>query len=172
MKKILVLMVPVAMLLPGCGEKQETKQAPQEEQVAVQTHQEQQMAPEQMTKAVEPLQLKGGKIHHLEEYTTAENDEAKLESIIAGNAKVIVDFFAEWCGPCKALGAKLETVAKKNTDIVIVKVNVEKFNALATKNDISSIPVMIFYKDGKKVDRVTGGVDLKTLNAAIKEKLA
>lgn len=66
--------------------------------------------------------------------------------------KVIVDFYADWCGPCKMLGPILEELE----GIEIIKVNTDEFPALATKFGIMSIPTLLFYQDGEVKDKKIG----------------
>ena len=66
--------------------------------------------------------------------------------------KVVVDFFATWCGPCKMLGQVLETLE----DIDIIKINVDEEEELAKKNKIMSIPNMLLVKDGEIVKQMIG----------------
>lgn len=68
----------------------------------------------------------------------------------------IVDFYADWCGPCKMLGPVLEEVAEENTDIKFVKVNVDEAMEVASKYGIMSIPNVIMFKDGEAVNRFVG----------------
>lgn len=79
-----------------------------------------------------------------------ENDN--LESIIE-NGNYLVDFYAEWCGPCKMLTPVLEEVSDK---INIVKVDIDKFPKLTENYRIMSVPTLIFFKDGKKIKEVVG----------------
>ena len=66
---------------------------------------------------------------------------------------VLVDFSATWCGPCKMLESELESIEDK---IKIVKVDIDKFQKLTQEYRIMSVPTMIFYKDGTKVNEVVG----------------
>ncbi len=65
----------------------------------------------------------------------------------------LVDFYAEWCGPCKMLHPILESIEKK---IDIIKVDIDKFEKLSIEYRIMSVPTMIFFKDGKKEEEVIG----------------
>lgn len=73
------------------------------------------------------------------------------ELISKGN--VLVDFYADWCGPCKMMGEVLEGLDDK---LNIVKVNIDKFNQLTDEYKVLSIPTLIFFKDGEKVNEVVG----------------
>ena len=68
----------------------------------------------------------------------------------------IVDFFADWCGPCKMLGPVLEEVAEEHQDIKFFKVNVDEAMDVASKYGIMSIPNVIMFKDGEAVNRFVG----------------
>lgn len=63
----------------------------------------------------------------------------------------LVDFYADWCGPCKMLGSVLETM-----DLNVIKVNTDKFSGLAQKYGVMSIPTVYVYKDGKEVHKFIG----------------
>lgn len=78
------------------------------------------------------------------------NDE-KLEDLVS-NGKCIVDFYADWCGPCKMLGSILEQM----DDIDIVKVNVDAHPELASKYGVMSIPVLIAFENGVEKKKATG----------------
>lgn len=69
---------------------------------------------------------------------------------------VIVDFFAEWCGPCKMLAPVLEALSKENEDIKIIKVDIDQHLDLAQEFSIMSVPTMLFYKDGEPITKKTG----------------
>ena len=64
----------------------------------------------------------------------------------------LVDFYADWCGPCKMLGTVLENIENLN----IIKVNTDTHQELATKNEIMSIPTVFIYKDGSLVNKFIG----------------
>ena len=70
---------------------------------------------------------------------------------------VVVDFWAEWCGPCRMLGPILEDVAKeKGTAVIIAKVNVDEAPAIAAQFNVRSIPMLVFFKNGEAKDVVVG----------------
>ena len=70
--------------------------------------------------------------------------------------KVIVDFFATWCGPCKMLAPVLEKVAREHEEINVLKIDVDEVPDVAAKYDIRSIPTLILFEDGKAVDMKLG----------------
>lgn len=77
------------------------------------------------------------------------------EKVLKSNKKVLVDFFATWCGPCRMLAPILEQV-QGETNVEIVKVDVDESMDLARKYGIMSIPTMILFENGEEKDRVTG----------------
>jgi thioredoxin 1 len=84
------------------------------------------------------------------------NDMHHLNQLIAENNNLVLDFFAEWCGPCKMLLPVLDDVSNENKDIVICKVNVDNNATLATQYNVRSIPTVIYFKDGEVKDRTMG----------------
>ncbi len=89
-----------------------------------------------------------GKIIHLK--------ANEFDSLIADNKRVLVDFWANWCGPCRMLAPVLEEVAKEDEDIVIAKVNVDEEAEFASRFSILSIPTLIYFKDGLQEQRLVG----------------
>ncbi|APD50603.1 thioredoxin [Francisella hispaniensis] len=84
-------------------------------------------------------------------------DEANFEKLIYNtNKAVLVDFYADWCGPCKTLAPILDQLSKNYTKAVIVKVNVDENQNLAAKFAIRSIPTLIIFKNGKQVETLMG----------------
>ena len=65
---------------------------------------------------------------------------------------VLVDFFATWCGPCKMLSPVLEEVSEENSNVTIVKVDVDEAGALAAQYGIQAVPTLILFKNGERVD--------------------
>ena len=79
---------------------------------------------------------------------TMENfDSAVIKSV----KPVIVDFYADWCGPCRMLGEVLDEIAEERDDVVIARVNVDDEMALAEAFKVSAIPKLVVVKDGKIV---------------------
>jgi thioredoxin 1 len=84
---------------------------------------------------------------------------ATFDDILTRNAPVLVDFWAEWCVPCKALSPVLDTIADEMAGQVIIgKVNVEEEPAIAERFGVKALPSLLFFKDGKLVDTLVGRV--------------
>ena len=96
-----------------------------------------------------------GKGRIIMEYTfTAANFE---EEVLHSEVPVLVDFYADWCGPCKMLGPVIDDLAKQYEGKAVVgKVNVDEEQELAIRYGVMSIPTVIFFKDGKEIDRKVG----------------
>lgn len=82
-----------------------------------------------------------------------ENMEDFNKEIANGN--VVVDFFATWCGPCRIMGRVLEEIESKFPNITFLKVDTDSFQGLAIEHDVVSIPTLVAYKNGKRVEFTT-----------------
>ena len=90
------------------------------------------------------------------------------ELISSSDVPVIVDFFAEWCGPCKTMSPILKQVKDMQGDKVrIVKVDVDKNNALAMQYSIQSVPTLMIFKNGKQMWRQSGVINAGELNKIV-----
>ncbi|MFP4393656.1 MAG: thioredoxin [Anaerolineales bacterium] len=99
---------------------------------------------------------------------TKENFE---EEVVNASLPVLVDFWAEWCPPCRALGPTLEKFAPKMAGkLKVVKANVEE-SKLATEYSVMNIPTMILFKDGEEVHRMVGNKTEEQLEKALKPHL-
>ena len=98
-----------------------------------------------------------------------ELDSSNFESTVTqGSIPVVVDFWAPWCGPCKAIAPILEDLANEQGDAVkICKVNVESNSEIAGRYDIRAIPTILIFKDGAVADTVVGLTSLDDLKAKL-----
>jgi thioredoxin 1 len=69
---------------------------------------------------------------------------------------VVVDFFADWCGPCKKLAPELEKYSKHYTNIAFYKINVDECEDISSKYKITSLPSLVFFQGGKDIHRIVG----------------
>ena len=79
-----------------------------------------------------------------------------FEQIKNGDKPVLIDFYADWCGPCRMVAPIVEEIAAENDDIVVAKVNVDDQPELASEFGVFSIPTLVVLKDGKVAARSTG----------------
>ena len=91
---------------------------------------------------------------------TVDITDANFEQeVVASGVPVLVDFWAEWCGPCRMIASTVEGVAEEYTGKVKVgKVNVDENGGTATRFNIRGIPTLLLFKDGKVVDQRVGAV--------------
>ena len=87
------------------------------------------------------------------------NSQNFEEEVLKSEKPVLVDFYADWCGPCKMLSPIIDQVAEENEDIKVVKVNVDDAQDLAMKYQVMSIPTLVVIKEGKEINRSVGLID-------------
>lgn len=100
---------------------------------------------------------------------TVINDATHDEEVVNSKLPVMIDFYADWCGPCKQLMPIVEELAGEwEGKVKIVKIDVDESQETAQKYGVMSIPTLVFLKDGLEVDRITGALP----KDALEEKLA
>jgi thioredoxin 1 len=88
---------------------------------------------------------------------TLQITDANLEEVLQTDKLVVIDFYADWCGPCKVVGPIIDEVSKEYKDkVVIGKVDVDNNDEAATKYNIRNIPTILFIKNREIVDKVVG----------------
>lgn len=95
--------------------------------------------------------------------------KSSFDKIITSNTPVLVDFFADWCGPCKMLAPILKEVKDElREEIKIVKIDVDKNQPLTQKYQVRGVPTMLLFKDGKQVWRQSGVLQKNVIVEIIK----
>ena len=95
-------------------------------------------------------------------------DDSKFDELIE-KGTVLIDFYADWCGPCKMLLPIIEDFSKGHEEITIIKVNVDKYPDIAQKYGVMTIPTLILYKDNKLVKKQVGFISLDALEKWVSE---
>ena len=90
------------------------------------------------------------------------------KEVLNSDKTVLIDFYADWCGPCKMFSPVVEAVANENEDIKVVKVNVDNAQDLAIQYQVMSIPTVVIIKDGKEINRNVGMVSKSQLLEMVK----
>jgi thioredoxin 1 len=101
----------------------------------------------------------------MENSTVIKLDESNFDrELTQDDQPVIVDFWAEWCGPCKMIAPLLDEIAREKAGVVkVAKVNVDENQSLSFKYNIRAIPALLFFKNGQLRDQVTGVTSKKDL---------
>ena len=106
--------------------------------------------------------------------TTRKVTESSFESdVLKASGTVLVDFWAEWCGPCRAIAPSLEDMAKDMAGkVTIAKVNIDENPMIASKYQIRSIPTLMLFKDGKPVATRMGSLPKQQLYQWVEQSIA
>src|SRR2546428_13454862 len=99
--------------------------------------------------------------------------DADFDKVIKGKPLVIVDFWAEWCAPCRAVGPIVEDLAKKYAgQVTFAKLNTDENPEVPQRYMVMGIPTLLFFKGGKLVDQVVGAMPRAPLEERVKKQLA
>lgn len=99
-------------------------------------------------------------------------DESFSEDVLNSKTPVLVDVWADWCGPCKAIAPVLEELAAdKAGELRVAKLDADAYRAVARDYDVASIPTMILFKDGKPVTRIIGAQSKSSLLRRLAEHI-
>ena len=101
------------------------------------------------------------------------NDNNFENDVLKSEKAVLVDFWAEWCGPCKAIAPALEEISQEmNSKLKVVKVNIDENPSVSQQYEIRSIPALMIFKEGKKISEMLGALPKSTLESWIKENIS
>ena len=89
------------------------------------------------------------------------------QEVLNYNGKVLVDFFATWCGPCQMLSPVLEKISEEENGIKIVKVNIDEETKLSIENGVEVVPTLVLYDNGKVIKKIEGYRDEEELKKEI-----
>ena len=103
--------------------------------------------------------------------TQATGEPIHIESVeqfedLSGEGLVLVDYYADWCGPCKMLEPTIEELAAE-TDATVLKLDIEQFQSIAGDAGVRSIPLLQILRDGEEVERLVGVQDKEDIRAAL-----
>lgn len=83
--------------------------------------------------------------------------DANFDEVISGNKVVVIDFWAEWCGPCRMLSPVMDEIAAESDNrFVVGKLNIDENSISYVKYGVRSIPMIVIFKDGTEVERIIG----------------
>ena len=99
-------------------------------------------------------------------------DVNSFDSTVSGNNLVLVDFWAEWCGPCKSMHPIFERMAKKYREIKFARVNVDQAQPIAQRFQVQAIPTFIMFKNGQVADKMMGAVGEPGIHMIAKKYLS
>ena len=108
-----------------------------------------------------PKEEKTGEVYKVTE-------ENFTKEVLKSKKKVLVEFYADWCGPCKTLAPILEEIAKENLDLKVVKVNVDECTYIASQYGAYYIPLLVVIEDGEKIDSAVGALPKKDILELVK----
>lgn len=99
------------------------------------------------------------------------NSENFETEVLKSEKTVLIDFYADWCGPCKMLSPIVEQVASENNNIKVVKINIDDEQDLAVNYGIMSIPTLVVIKNGQEVNRTVGVIPESEVKELIKNNI-
>ena len=96
------------------------------------------------------------------------NSAKEFDELVESGKNVLVDFYADWCGPCKMQAPIVEAIAEENPDVVVAKLNVDDVDDVAERFNIVSIPTLLIFKGGELVKNFVGVTMKANILAALK----
>ena len=101
----------------------------------------------------------------------AVSDNTFEQEVLKSTEPVLVDFFAEWCGPCKMMAPELKRFAESHKEVRVLKVDIDKNRETAEQFNIQGVPTLILFKKGKVLWRQSGAMNAQQLAGIVKSKL-
>ena len=98
---------------------------------------------------------------------TLQGTKENLEDLVLGNDIVLIDFWAEWCGPCKVFGPVFEEASERHPDVTFIKVDTEAEPELAAAFGVRAIPMLVAFREGVGMVSSAGAVSAESLNELI-----
>jgi thioredoxin 1 len=109
----------------------------------------------------------------MSEKVTVINDSSFEKEVLQSEKPVLVDFWAEWCAPCRMLGPTIDAIAEQfGETAAVVKVNVDDNSATAQRYGIKGIPTLILFSAGKEVERVVGATSKESISRMIEKHVS
>ncbi len=115
-------------------------------------------------KKLAEMMKKQQELNSLYETGVMELDSSNFEQTISSESPTLVDFWAEWCGPCRTMHPVFTRMARKFKKIKFARLNIDQNQEIATKLGIQSIPIFIMFKNGNPIDKVVGAVGEPGIN--------
>lgn len=115
-------------------------------------------------KKLAEMMKKQQELTNLYETGVIELDSSNFEQTVSSESPTLVDFWAEWCGPCKTMQPVFTRTARKFKKIRFARLNIDQNQDIATKLGIQSIPIFIMFKNGNPIDKVVGAVGEPGIN--------
>jgi thioredoxin 1 len=98
--------------------------------------------------------------------------DGTFEAFISENPAAVVDCWAAWCMPCRFLSTVIDELVREHGDVSFGKLNVDENRAIPMKFGITSIPTLLYFRDGKLVDKTIGALPMEAIKDRIRKKLA
>lgn len=95
-------------------------------------------------------------------------NKSDLDLLIRGDKTILLDFFADWCGPCRMVSPVIDEIAAERSDVAVGKINVDESPELARKYGVYSIPTLIVIRDGKVINQAIGARSKEQISAMLR----